>query len=312
MILMINILLVVLVCLNQRVDSNESGLYDFAGDAKYDCELLHRGDIRYLDFLKKLRRYESRVKGQGMTIERYPIPMFTNDRHYECSIPYSLPQYISEGITNQPVDDSMEVPPFLESLLETCIYRWEGWWTYEFCYGKHVRQFHQEQDGSIPSQYLLGQDVGTTSGAPADDFYSEEYESGSFCDVTGKGRTCELRFHCAPHSEVSVIYSLSEPSSCNYVMRIDTPLLCKHPKYKSKLESETEKILCFETPVPTEEEVLEEELKIKKQKLQKPDLQSKIEKPLKTEQQQKTETTPKPETKVEQKKTQPQQKVVEL
>jgi len=249
------------------VDANESGLYEFTGDAKYDWEILHRGDIRYLDFLKKLRKYEARVKSQMLPVERYPLPMFANDKHYECSVPFSIPPY--SVIKNQPVDDTMEVPSFLESLHETCIYRWEGWWTYEFCHGKHVRQFHQEQDGSIPAQFLLGQDVGMTSGIPGSDYYSEEYEAGSVCDLTGKARTCEIKFYCAQNSDVSVFTSIKEPSSCNYEIRIDTPLLCKHPKYKSKLETETERILCFETPIPTEEEVLEEEQKIKKQKLQK-------------------------------------------
>jgi len=232
-------------------------------------KILHRGDIRYLDFLKKLRRYEYRVKTQGLPLERFPFPMYSNDKQYECSIPFSLPQFNAKK--NQPVDDSMEVAPFIESLQETCIYRWEGWWTYEFCYGKHVRQFHQEQDGSVPAQFLLGQDLGTTSGVPSSDFYSEEYESGSICDLTGKHRTCEVRFYCSSQGDVSVFTSIKEPSSCNYIIRIDTPLLCKHPKYKSKLDTEPEKILCFETPVPTDEEVLEEEQKIKKPKLQKID-----------------------------------------
>jgi hypothetical protein len=212
------------------------------------------------------------VKNQGLPFERFAWPMYSNNKHYECSVPFLLPQYSDKK--NQEVDDYLEVPPFLESMQEKCIYRWEGWWTYEFCYGKHIRQFHQEQDGSIPAQFFLGQETGTTSGVPGPDYYSIEYEAGSTCDLTGKPRTCEIRIYCQQNSDVSMFTSIKEPSSCNYVVRIDTPHLCKHPKYTSK-ETDTEKILCFETPIPTEEEVLEEEQEAKKQRLLKQEQESK-------------------------------------
>jgi hypothetical protein len=34
----------------------------------------------------------------------------------------------------------------------------DGWWTYEFCYGKHIRQYHQEKNMPIRPQdeYFLG------------------------------------------------------------------------------------------------------------------------------------------------------------
>jgi len=245
--------------------STDSTLYEIPGETKYEWEMLQKGTIRYMDRLKLLHRYEVRVQNQGLPVERYQWPMYTeDDKVYSCSVPFLQPQKEEKDTT--PEDTSLEVLPFLKSLKDTCIYRWEGWWTYEFCFGKHVRQFHQEQDGTIPAQFYLGHDKGLTSGAPGPEYYSEEYEAGSVCDLTGKERTCEIRFYCDPNADVSVFSSFKEPSSCNYVIRIDTPLLCKHPKYVSKLEEETEKILCFETPIPTEQEIQEEEQKQKKQK----------------------------------------------
>ena len=32
---------------------------------------------------------------------------------------------------------------------------WQGWWTFELCVRKHVRQFHQEKD-VVVSEYVLG------------------------------------------------------------------------------------------------------------------------------------------------------------
>ncbi|KAJ0388566.1 hypothetical protein P43SY_011539 [Pythium insidiosum] len=37
-----------------------------------------------------------------------------------------------------------------------CVTAGSGWWTYEVCYGKEVRQFHEEPDGSRPSDWSMG------------------------------------------------------------------------------------------------------------------------------------------------------------
>jgi hypothetical protein len=39
---------------NQVIASNDANLYEFGRDAKYDWEILHRGDIRYVDFFKEI------------------------------------------------------------------------------------------------------------------------------------------------------------------------------------------------------------------------------------------------------------------
>ena len=52
----------------------------------------------------------------------------------------------------------------LEPLNGVCLSRHEGWWSYEFCHNKHMRQFHlvqgTDQKGKtaskIEDEYLLG------------------------------------------------------------------------------------------------------------------------------------------------------------
>ena len=45
----------------------------------------------------------------------------------------------------------------MEPLSGKCLYRIEGWWTYEVCFGSHVRQYHEEADKSPPKMdYYLG------------------------------------------------------------------------------------------------------------------------------------------------------------
>ena len=56
------------------------------------------------------------------------------------------------------------VASFLRPLKGTCFYRLEGWWTYEFCFMKSLRQFHQEKHKSptgaettqVTQEYFLG------------------------------------------------------------------------------------------------------------------------------------------------------------
>jgi len=47
------------------------------------------------------------------------------------------------------------VADYLSGLEGSCFYRVEGWWTYEFCYRKAVKQFHQE-NGVNTAEFVLG------------------------------------------------------------------------------------------------------------------------------------------------------------
>ncbi|KAK8515524.1 hypothetical protein V6N12_075565 [Hibiscus sabdariffa] len=43
----------------------------------------------------------------------------------------------------------------LEVLKNQCFIRQEGWWSYEFCYQKHLRQLHLEED-KVVQEFVLG------------------------------------------------------------------------------------------------------------------------------------------------------------
>lgn len=58
-------------------------------------------------------------------------------------------------------DSSGKKTPSLESLLEpldgVCIFRLTGWWTYELCFGRHLRQFHEDAEKKVVTvSYFLG------------------------------------------------------------------------------------------------------------------------------------------------------------
>ena len=81
-----------------------------------------------------------------------------------------------------------------------------GWWTYEFCYEQHVKQYHAEGN-EISAEYLLGVKVQrekifsqatelplfTTPGKSDLPYYSDLFEFGTLCDLTNKQRFV-LRF----------------------------------------------------------------------------------------------------------------------
>jgi len=158
----------------------------------------------------------------------------------------------------------IDIRKVLEPLSKSCLYRLTGWWTYEFCYGKHIRQFHQmEKDHSIRPQdeFFLGRrfpensileaneaemqqeseestDLSVESEAMSTnrrigsrrEFYSETYTDGTPCDLTGVPRRAEVRYFCTESGSSSIV-DVKEPSSCQYLVTVGTPLLCKHSAF---------------------------------------------------------------------------------
>eukprot|EP00899_Mesostigma_viride_P025009 jgi/Mesvir1/5693/Mv15708-RA.1 len=135
----------------------------------------------------------------------------------------------------------------LAPLEGACFFRVDGWWTYEFCFKKAVRQFHQEKD-AISAQYVLGEydratserhhaAHGLTSAAEATDerYFSHIFTNGTKCDLTSLPRETEVRFVCS-HEQMNLVTSVKEPASCRYVLSFHTPLLCKHEEFRTQKE----------------------------------------------------------------------------
>ncbi|CAB60843.4 Endoplasmic reticulum lectin 1 [Caenorhabditis elegans] len=126
---------------------------------------------------------------------------------------------------------------------EDCIVGGTGWWKYEFCYGKHVIQFHEDANGQR-SDILLGvfDEVvhkewvkldrharGAIQGNNQIDQISQIYAKGDICDETGAHRDVEVRIRCATadHSALSFSMHLTEPRTCQYVLTIDSERFCE-------------------------------------------------------------------------------------
>lgn len=157
--------------------------------------------------------------------------------------------------------------------LRTCIKRNEGWWTYEFCFGQGVRQYHRDSDGRVTVDFSLGhydEDKNRaleTSGAalvseqidathdvsrPA---YLEHYSHGTYCKEFDMQtpRTSRVFFYCSQGGANHHILAVKETQTCAYTIKISTPVLCDHPHFISdeqKSAAKTEIVHC----VPLDEE----------------------------------------------------------
>mmetsp|Transcript_21789 Transcript_21789/g.36040 ORF Transcript_21789/g.36040 Transcript_21789/m.36040 type:complete len:406 (+) Transcript_21789:63-1280(+) len=131
-----------------------------------------------------------------------------------------------------------------------CLSRTDGWWTYEFCYGKHVVQFHQMGDARTMEQHnVLGvfdvarnreldrNGTNIVNGSTST-YYFQQYSNGSVCELPESTfktvRSAVVRFECNRfNNKLNLIKSVEEESTCKYVVTVLTPFLCGHQAFKS-------------------------------------------------------------------------------
>ncbi|KAI1078570.1 glucosidase II beta subunit-like protein-domain-containing protein [Whalleya microplaca] len=166
----------------------------------------------------------------------------------------------------------------------TCLYYMSGWWSYSFCYGQDVVQFHAlpasvkhgppTRDPNT-AEYVLGRiadphstsrssrrgsqsppppDKGQPAGAvpPNTDllvkgdqrFLVQRMGDGTICDLTGRERTIEIQYHCSPGSTQDRIGWIKEVTTCAYLMVVHTPRLCVDVAFQPPKEERANVISC--------------------------------------------------------------------
>lgn len=142
----------------------------------------------------------------------------------------------------RPISTSPEDTSIVESFLagKTCLTGGTGWWKYEFCYGKYVKQFHVDKLGGKTTIML-----GTFKEEDHKEYIKNHpekrpkpkeqrkqiihfYSEGSMCDKTTKPRQVEVVLKCLENaqSQSAVSLYLLEPTVCNYVLGVESPLIC--------------------------------------------------------------------------------------
>ncbi|KAB1208938.1 Protein OS-9 [Morella rubra] len=125
----------------------------------------------------------------------------------------------------------------------------EGWWSYEFCYQKKLRQFHLEDD-KVVQEFVLGEydeettaafnqnisEISTLEDPRSKDasqrYHAHQYTNGTVCDLTNQPRETEVRFVCSESR--AMINSITELSTCKYALTVQCPTLCKHPLFQEE------------------------------------------------------------------------------
>ncbi|ETV89354.1 hypothetical protein, variant [Aphanomyces astaci] len=166
--------------------------------------------------------------------------------------------------------NDIHVTPFARPSFESspCVRRTEGWWTYEYCLGHHVSQFHREQNGETTSEFSLGvhaMDTNAELGKSRKDTIATEflddtydkpqpafeqvYEGGTPCDEVDRARSTRVLLFCPTlKKQAPYIISIQESATCAYVLKVAVPSLCDHPYFakdeRLRLDSQSQTIHC--------------------------------------------------------------------
>lgn len=224
--------------------------------------------------------------------------MWLNHKQYLCSIPIvEAPQRNETSEAEALAEEKKELARATDrgwELLQdlgggSCLYFISGWWSYSFCYGQEITQFHQlppqpgrpafppQRDPTYP-QYVLGRvkshvkdkedlDSSTEVSAQADQsrhppttelqvkgdtrYLVQKFDDGTTCDLTGKPRRTEVQFHCNENVN-DVIGWIKEVTTCSYLMVVYTPRLCRDVAFLPLKESKANIIACQQVLPDTE------------------------------------------------------------
>ncbi|KAF9199888.1 Protein OS-9 [Haplosporangium sp. Z 27] len=161
----------------------------------------------------------------------------------------------------------------LDHLTGRCLLTNIGYWTYEYCHKKHIRQFNAH---NVNGKWVPTSDAATfvlaTYQPPSSEIQSNKntknpsspsgrratttefkvtserkylvqyWDYGDICDLNGAFRKVEVQFQCANVDDR--IQLISEPSTCTYIMVIYSSSLCKDTAFELIPAPEANKIDC--------------------------------------------------------------------
>ncbi|GAB1295645.1 Protein OS-9 [Apodemus speciosus] len=186
-------------------------------------------------------------------------------QRYECRLPAGAIHFQREREEETPAYQGPGIPELLSPMRDApCLLKTKDWWTYEFCYGRHIQQYHMEDSeikGDVLSlgyyQSAFNWDDETAKASKQHRlkrYHSQTYGNGSKCDLNGKPREAEVRFLCDEGAGISGDYidRVDEPFSCSYVLTIRTSRLCPHPLLRPPASAAPQAILCHPALQPDE------------------------------------------------------------
>lgn len=143
-----------------------------------------------------------------------------------------LPQLTTSSKDISPIRD------FLSG--SSCLTGGSGWWKYEFCFGRYVRQIHYEKNSEETSvnlgyfnkeshlKWLAEHPERKPKSKEVRSEVSYFYENGDVCDKTNQKRKTEVKLKClrSGASPTAVSMYLLEPKTCEYTLVVEASLIC--------------------------------------------------------------------------------------
>ncbi|TPX61584.1 hypothetical protein SpCBS45565_g07218 [Spizellomyces sp. 'palustris'] len=168
-------------------------------------------------------------------------------KEYVCSLPRATEK-------EEFPHDARDVGAVLNGLAGKCLHYMTGYWSYEFCPQKWVRQYHavtaQEASALTPAQktevathnYLIGLFDGSSSSNDVDvvkyesggrkkAFLRMRWRGGTICELSGVPREVVIEVFCNPATPYDHISQIQETSTCKYLLTVHTPRLCADPLF---------------------------------------------------------------------------------
>lgn len=155
---------------------------------------------------------------------------------------------------------------------QRCYLRSEGWWTYEFCYGKHVIQKHIIPDrkplkDEVEDTFVLGvfdpeadriRRKNASQVSTSDAAFTQLFTNGTLCDMTNQPRRVTVKYLCnedalhlntassrnPTNRDINAITAIREIESCVYEIEFINSAICQHSSYRAKVASNSRAIHC--------------------------------------------------------------------
>lgn len=165
---------------------------------------------------------------------------------YRCQLP-KLKEPDSEDNKDGDGLVPQDVAALLSPLLDMpCLFKTKDWWTYEYCHGRHIKQYHLENDKPVGVVMMLGvanllEDEAVNENLR---YFPQWFSNGSRCDLTGRPRKTEVRFICEETAQMETIGEILEPQSCEYTMVVHTNRICSVPWLRPQADAAPLPINC--------------------------------------------------------------------
>lgn len=123
----------------------------------------------------------------------------------------------------------------VDKIKKQCLFKTIDYWTYQFCYGIGVKQFHEKplSRNHIPDDSIMLYFLSSFKDAESQ-MYSDESNTynvlqrltgGLKCDLTGRPRTVDVHYLCGSGIQPKIIW-VEEFQTCRYEVLIGVPELC--------------------------------------------------------------------------------------